>query len=341
MNTQFHSGENDYVICDKKERYEKVSEVSVHCKVCCQSSGEEAACGASLSKIFDGSDVQNYSSSWNSSRLGPCSLQTSKNKSIPLSDGAKSNKNSPNPSSNHNAVRTENLSLQTSEVMHALSSSLHEMVHLPKDSGQLPSAINHLNSAPPSPTPSVITCVSSNDILECTEISPSLWRFECSRCGRRFKGYRSLCAHMQTHAPNFRHVCGHCGQTFKRWNRLWLHQRIHGGKVRCYSCSQCSLQFRFFGLHVHQCTFHKPSKILQCEVCAKTFSTLQNLLKHSLLHKGAVSHQCKYCSVKWEQDEKYLTIVHVYIALLILKLCCAALLHLAISLESSTQRTGK
>ncbi|KAG9279450.1 hypothetical protein AMEX_G4971 [Astyanax mexicanus] len=314
------------------QRYEKVSEVSVHCKVCCQSSGEEAACGASLSKIFDGSDVQNYSSSWNSSHLGPCSLQTSKNKSIPLSDGAKSNKNSPNPSSNHNAVRTENLSLQTSEVMHALSSSLHEMVHLPKDSGQLPSAINHLNSAPPSPTPSVITCVSSNDILECTEISPSLWRFECSRCGRRFKGYRSLCAHMQTHAPNFRHVCGHCGQTFKRWNRLWLHQRIHGGKVRCYSCSQCSLQFRFFGsykdhmlnhagerpfacplcpetfvreegLHVHQCTFHKPSKILQCEVCAKTFSTLQNLLKHSLLHKGAVSHQCLSCKLSFTNNK--------------------------------------
>ncbi|XP_072531873.1 uncharacterized protein [Salminus brasiliensis] len=314
LHLQTHTKLPPYLCFACGQSYEKDSEVSVHCRVCCQSSGEETACGASLFQIFH-NKAQSYASTFRRNSYHSCSgslLPTSESKSWPVTDAGKPKENSQTPG--NPSQRTGHLTLQTSEVMEA--SPLQDV-------------------GPPSPTPSVITCVSSDDSLECTEISPSLWRFQCSRCGRRFKQYRSLRAHVQSHAPGFRHVCGHCGQTFERWNRLWLHQRIHCGKGRCYSCSQCSLQFRFFGsykdhmlnhagerplacplcpetfvheegLHAHQCEVHKPSRVLQCEVCAKTFSNLRNLLKHSRLHNGAVSHQCLSCERSFTNNKIFL-----------------------------------
>ncbi|XP_056597326.1 uncharacterized protein si:ch73-347e22.4 [Triplophysa dalaica] len=174
-----------------------------------------------------------------------------------------------------------------------------------------------------SPARSEISCTSS---LECIEISPSLWKFQCSRCGQRFERYRTLCAHMHTHAPAFRYTCAHCGQSFERWSKLWLHQRRHLVKGRCYSCAQCSLQFRFFSsykehmfehagqrpyacplcpetfiqeesLHAHQYESHQLRESLKCDVCSKTFSSLRNLVKHSLLHNGSTSHACLLCGL--------------------------------------------
>ncbi|XP_057210987.1 uncharacterized protein si:ch73-347e22.4 isoform X2 [Triplophysa rosa] len=176
-----------------------------------------------------------------------------------------------------------------------------------------------------SPAHSEISCTSS---LECIEISPSLWKFQCSRCGQRFERYRTLCAHMHTHAPAFRYTCGQCGQSFERWSKLWLHQRRHHVKGRCYSCAQCSLQFRFFSsykehmfehagqrpyacplcpetfiqeesLHAHQYESHQLRESLKCDVCSKTFSSLRNLVKHSLLHNGSTSHACLLCGLSF------------------------------------------
>lgn len=174
-----------------------------------------------------------------------------------------------------------------------------------------------------SPARSEISCTSS---LECIEISPSLWKFQCSRCGQRFERYRMLCAHMHTHAPAFRYTCAHCAQSFERRSKLWLHQRRHRVKGRCYSCAQCGLQFRFFSsykehvfehagqrpyacplcpetfiqeesLHAHQYESHQLSQSLKCDVCSKTFSSLRNLVKHSLLHNGSTSHVCLLCGL--------------------------------------------
>ncbi|KAA0710190.1 hypothetical protein E1301_Tti016727 [Triplophysa tibetana] len=176
-----------------------------------------------------------------------------------------------------------------------------------------------------SPARSEISCTSS---LECIEISPSLWKFQCSRCGQRFERYRTLCAHMHTHAPAFRYTCAHCGNSFERWSKLWLHQRHHHVKGRCYSCAQCSLQFRFFSsykehmfehagqrpyacplcpetfiqeesLHTHQLESHQLPESLKCDVCSKTFSSLRNLVKHSLLHNGSTSHACLLCGLSF------------------------------------------
>ncbi|KAL6461275.1 hypothetical protein MHYP_G00312410 [Metynnis hypsauchen] len=315
LHLETHTKAPPYLCFTCGQSYAKDSDISVHCKVCCQSSGEEVACRASLSEIFT-SDTQKYTSSLNTSTLNPHSVQNCKTKNNSLSNESHSQKDS---QASANQQWTEHLNPH--EVMEASLLPETNVAELPI----------HLHSGSPSPTPE-ITCVSLNDSLECIEISPSHGKFECPRCGQQYEQYRTLHAHMQTHAHGYRYVCGPCGQPFERWNRLWLHQRIHRMKRRCYSCSQCNLQFRFIGsykrhmldhagqrpfacpvcpetfvhgeaLHAHQCEFHQLSKILQCDVCGKTFSNLRNLLKHSRLHNGAVSHQCLACKLSFTNNK--------------------------------------
>ncbi|XP_026867343.2 uncharacterized protein si:ch73-347e22.4 isoform X2 [Electrophorus electricus] len=316
LHLQTHTKSPPYLCFSCGQSYDKDSEVSIHCKVCCHSSGEEVSCGASLTDFLNG-DTQKCTYSQYNSQINSCSLQTSIIKNGSQSSVLQSEEKS--QTDDNYLLRTEHI---TSQPCPALKdSSLPETLHLPDDD-------QFINSSPPSPSPSVMSCASSNNSLECIEISPSLWKFECPRCGQRYERYRTLCAHMQTHAPSFRYVCGHCGQSFERWNRLWLHQRIHRAKSRCYSCSQCNLQFMFFSsykdhmishagerpfacplcpqtfvhedaLHAHQCALHQPSYSLQCDVCAKSFSSLRNLVKHSHLHNGTVSHQCLKCNLSF------------------------------------------
>ncbi|XP_076864104.1 uncharacterized protein LOC143516425 isoform X2 [Brachyhypopomus gauderio] len=317
-----HTSSPPYLCFSCGQSYEKDSEVSVHCKVCCHSSGEEVACGASLSDVLHG-ETPKLIYSQNNSQSNCSSLQTFTTKNYKNGSQSSVMQSEENSYIDYNTLpRTEQ---RASQPCHAMKdSSLLENVPLPNDDQLI------TDSSPASP--SVMSCASSNNSLECIEISPSLWKFECPRCGQRFKRYRTLRAHVQTHAPGFKYVCGHCGQSFERWNRLWLHQRIHRVKSRCYSCSQCNLQFMFFssykdhmmthagerpfacplcpqtffheeGLHAHQCAFHQLSKSLQCDVCAKSFSSLRNLVKHSLLHNGTISHQCLKCNISFTNNK--------------------------------------
>ncbi|KAF4080460.1 hypothetical protein AMELA_G00171620 [Ameiurus melas] len=308
LHLQTHAKCPSYLCSACGQSYEKDSEVTVHCRECCQTSGEEVACGSSLSEILH-SDSRKCTYLKDSSPTDLYSIETSKSSS--LSCAGQFHKNSQIWSN----LQTEHLMPESSRFVKAS--------RLPDNDDQLP----------PSPTPSVMTRASLNVSLECAEISPSLWRFKCPRCGQRYKRYKTLCLHMQTHAPAFRYVCGCCGHSFERWNKLWLHQRIHHRKGRCYTCSQCNVQFHFFssykmhllkhveerpyacplcpqtfahedGLRVHQCNFHQPAKKLRCDVCDKSFSNLANLVKHSLLHNGAISHQCIPCNLSFANNKR-------------------------------------
>lgn len=308
LHLQTHTKSPPYLCFTCGQSYEKDSEVTDHCIVCCQTSGEEVACGSSLSEI-----------------LHP-RRDTYLKHSLPT-DLFSIKASQSNSRSNAGQFHNNLSNLQTEHPM-SKSSQFVKASHLP-----LTVHLSTDDQLPPSPTPSVMTCDSFNESLECVhQVSPSLWRFKCPRCGHRYKRYRSLCLHMLTHAPAFRYACGHCGHSFERWNKLWLHQRIHHRKGRCYTCSQCSLQFRFLssykmhllnhaeerpfacplcpqtfahkeGLHVHQCSFHQTERKFECDVCARCFSNLTNLVKHSLLHNGAISHGCLLCSLSFANNK--------------------------------------
>lgn len=305
LHLQTHTKSPPYLCFACGQSYEKSAVLNVHCRVCCQTSGEEVACGSSFSEILS-SDPRKCAYLKDTLQTDQYSTEASKGNS--LSSAGHFEKNSETLSN----LPTEYFAPESSQFVNA--SHLPETVHL----------------LPPSPTP-VMTCASLNNSLECVE-TPTLWRFKCPHCSQRYKRYRTLSLHIQTHAPAFRYTCRYCGQSFERWNKLWLHQRIHCRKGRCYICSQCNVQFHFFsaykmhllnhaeerphacplcpqtfalkeGLHAHQCNFHRPSKKLQCDVCARSFSNFTNLVKHSLLHNGTRSHQCLPCNLSFANNK--------------------------------------
>ncbi|XP_056335065.1 uncharacterized protein si:ch73-347e22.4 [Danio aesculapii] len=280
LHLQTHTSSPPYICFSCGQCYETDSEMNVHCKVCCQSSGEEKICGTSLSEITQGVSLSS--------------------KSLP-STGTRQNSQMPTSSERlAEPVQTNN------KVLTKLPEAITIQLPIKLPSNQLP-------------TPSEVISASRSS-------SPSLWNYKCSSCGQRFKQYKSLSVHLQTHAAGFRYTCTHCGQFFESWSKLWLHQRRHRLKNRSFSCNQCNLQFRFFGsfkehmidhaghspyvctvcpktfteeasLHAHQCESHNLRTSLKCDVCSKTFSNLSNLIKHSLLHNGSTSHICLSCNL--------------------------------------------
>ncbi|XP_026145855.1 uncharacterized protein LOC113120136 [Carassius auratus] len=305
LHLQTHTSSPPYICFSCGQCYEKDSEMNVHCEVCCQSSGEEKICGASLAEILQ-SVTQIYP------------LKCTSSQSLP-STGFQLNSQTPT-SSEQLPQRPQMVDVEPTQTRHTDPSKLPKTysAHSPL---KLPNA--------QSPTRSDVNYTSPSSSLECIEITlNSELKFNCSRCGQRFERYRDLSAHLQTHAPGFRYTCAHCGQFFERWSKLWLHQQRHRLKSRCYSCAQCNLQFRFFSsfrehmidhagqrpyacplcpktfiqeasLHAHQCESHKLCKSLKCDVCSKTFSSLTNLIKHSLLHNGSTSHICLLCNLSF------------------------------------------
>uniref|UniRef100_A0A673LXP4 Uncharacterized LOC107748715 n=1 Tax=Sinocyclocheilus rhinocerous TaxID=307959 RepID=A0A673LXP4_9TELE len=304
LHLQTHTSSPPYICFSCGQCYEKDSEMNVHCEVCCQSSGEEKICCASLAEILQ-SVTQIYP------------LKCTSSQSVP-STGFQLNSQTP--------TRSEQLpQLPRSMDVEPTQTRDTDLSKLPKTySTHSPIKLPNAQS----PARSDVNCTSPSSSLECIEITQSIWKFKCLRCGQRFERYRDLSAHLQTHAPGFRYTCAHCGQFFERWSKLWLHQQRHRLKSRCYSCTQCNLQFRFFSsfrehmidhagqrpyacplcpktfiqeasLHAHQCESHKLCKSLKCDVCSKTFSSLTNLIKHSLLHNGSTSHICLLCNLSF------------------------------------------
>ncbi|XP_026087925.1 zinc finger protein 585A-like isoform X1 [Carassius auratus] len=300
LHLQTHTSSPPCICFSCGQCYEKDSDMNVHCEVCCQSSGEEKICSASLTEIKQGV-TQTYPLKWTSS-------QSLKSTGCQMdSQMTTSSEQLPQLPQLVDVEPTQTRDADLSKLPKTYSA--HSPIKLP----------NAQSRALPN-----VNCTSSSSSLGCIEITQSLWKFECSHCGQRFERYRTFSAHLQTHAP-------HCGQFFERLSKLWLHQPHHHLKSHCYSCMQCNLQFRFFSsfrehmidhagqrpyacplcpktfiqeasLHAHQCESHKLCKSLKCDVCSKTFSSLRNLIKHSLLHNGATSNVCLLCNLSFTNN---------------------------------------
>ncbi|XP_062343276.1 uncharacterized protein si:ch73-347e22.4 [Osmerus eperlanus] len=129
-------------------------------------------------------------------------------------------------------------------------------------------------------------------------------------------------------ASRRRYACAQCGKSFNQWNKLWLHHKMHRQKGRCFPCTQCKLEFYYFGsyrdhmqehaalspfvcplcpkafiasedLSTHLCEHHNPCEYLKCHTCGKCFTSFQSLERHGRLHKGANSNHCLLCDVSF------------------------------------------
>ncbi|XP_036826777.1 uncharacterized protein LOC118946457 [Oncorhynchus mykiss] len=278
------------------QRYDQVTELCVHCKVCCKSSGEERACISSLSQVwYEPQSLQNQTPEPEID-----SLYNDSQEMLSLDDQHPQCKE-PEP-------------LPPPETMEEYSSDV--LPQNPKSACQTPDPRPH-------PSPSNSMCASP------ALSSPSVMRCNSVRVVQQPAGVRSC---LQTHAPCDRYSCGQCGKSFNQWNKLWLHQGLHREKRCSFSCNQCNLEFRFFGsyrehmqehaaqrpyacplcpktyvieedLKTHLCENHQPRESLKCDTCGKEFTGFRNLEKHRLLHRGASSHYCLPCMLPFPSNQ--------------------------------------
>ncbi|XP_041758797.1 uncharacterized protein si:ch73-347e22.4 [Coregonus clupeaformis] len=279
------------------QQYDQIPELCVHCKVCCKSSGEERACNSSLSEVW-----HEPQSLLNQMHVTEIDFLCNDNQEMLSTDDQHPKCKEPEP-------------LPPLETMEEYSSDV-----LPQNSKpayQIPG--NGLEINQPSPSMCANSALSSSSVMSCNSIcvvkQPSCFR-----------------TRLQTHAPCDRYSCGQCGKSFNRWNKLWLHQGLHREKNCSFSCTQCNLEFRFFGsyrehmqehaaqrpyacplcpktyvieedLNTHLCENHQPRESLKCDTCGKGFTSFRNLERHRLLHRGASSHYCLPCKLPFPSNQ--------------------------------------
>ena len=75
--------------------------------------------------------------------------------------------------------------------------------------------------------------------------------YQCTECGRRFRGNWDLQRHFRSHSGERPFECAICGAKYKYKSNLKCHQLIHFGNKK-YQCSQCKKRF----LRKSDCTKH-------------------------------------------------------------------------------------
>ncbi|CAB1351240.1 unnamed protein product [Coregonus sp. 'balchen'] len=279
------------------QRYDQVTELCVHCKVCCKSSGEERACISSLSQV------------WHE----PQSLQNQTPE--PEIDSLYNDNQEMLSTDDQHPQCTEPEPLPPLETMEEYSSDV--LPQNPKPACQTPGNGLEINQPSPSNSMCASPAPSSPSVMSCYSV-----------CVVQPVGVRSR---LQTHAPCDRYSCGQCGKSFNQWNKLWLHQGLHREKRCSFSCTQCNLEFSFFGsyrehmqehaaqrpyacplcpksyvieedLNTHLGENHQPRESLKCDTCEKGFTSFRNFKKHLLLHRGASSHYCLPCMLPFPSN---------------------------------------
>lgn len=159
---------------------------------------------------------------------------------------------------------------------------------------------------------------------------PTLGRYQCSHCGKRWISPSQLATHERTHTGEKPYECGSCGKKFSNRSNLVKHERTHTKPFVCRICGNRFSQASHLAKHL-QChgadakptpeassavataaadvaavsgglpqsgsLFGKQSEeaVYRCKFCDERCVDATDLAAHEATHTGDKPYKCKVC----------------------------------------------
>ncbi|KAH1010274.1 hypothetical protein HUJ05_004592 [Dendroctonus ponderosae] len=137
------------------------------------------------------------------------------------------------------------------------------------------------------------------------------FKYTCVFCGKGFVKQHIFQAHIETHESVRKYQCNICQKTFKLKSYLQTHERLNHkmellGVDVVFNCKYCSRGFTFeCSLKRHLNLIHKIGTMqkMECSICSKTFTTRYSLTVHMRLHTGVKKFECSVCGEKFARKQ--------------------------------------
>ncbi|CAH1983987.1 unnamed protein product [Acanthoscelides obtectus] len=144
---------------------------------------------------------------------------------------------------------------------------------------------------------------------------PSLWKYVCYACGKRFPQKSNHDQHVRRHTGEKNFACSLCIKSFTSKSELLEHVRCHSNE-RAHQCALCGKTYRKrYSYNIHLKKVHGignakirvKEKKYACHICAGKFHDKQKLARHLCTHSGIKPFGCAICDKRFS-DRSYLNL---------------------------------
>ncbi|XP_018565949.1 zinc finger protein 585A-like [Anoplophora glabripennis] len=142
---------------------------------------------------------------------------------------------------------------------------------------------------------------------------PSLWKYTCQYCNKRFPQKSNHDQHLRRHIGEKNFICPLCKKPFASKSEMQEHVSYHSN-VRAYKCTTCGKEYRKKHTYeVHLAKVHGIGNVKipvrekkhACHICPSRFYDKLKLARHLCTHSGLKPYPCYACDKKFT-DKSYL-----------------------------------
>ncbi|KAJ8951152.1 hypothetical protein NQ318_021596 [Aromia moschata] len=142
---------------------------------------------------------------------------------------------------------------------------------------------------------------------------PSLWKYVCHICNKRFPQKSNHDQHVRRHIGEKNFICPLCKKPFTSKSEMQEHVSYHSN-FRAYKCEYCGKEYRKKHTYdVHLTKIHGVGntkipireKKHACHICPSRFYDKLKLARHLCIHSGLKPFSCYACEKKFT-DKSYL-----------------------------------